>query len=320
MRNSFLKATAFLLAFGVAGCSGSQNATLPGGGSQYDKPMDVLGGPALYINLSLFDAAPVLNGKTVTHFTVGIREVDAIANGQAVPLVSFSSPYMVDLLQYQNGNALSMGQQIAVPAQIYSQLRVVLDQSSTQVAFSDGTTLPGVFKTNSASTSSSGAGSGTSVTPDAAIANSIDVTMNAPFSGGSTGTVSLAADFNVLESIAKVNSNYVTVRPAIFGGNASGQISGTLLNQSGTPVQNAVVAAVGSDGTVGNTAGTDQNGNFNLHALKADTYHLVIYNAYTNAAGQSITASGQSNAAASFNGPSITVSSGAKVAAGTIGD
>ena len=298
---------------------GSQNAALPVSGSHFDRPMDTLGGPIGLVNMLLFDASPVLSGKAVTHFNVGIREIDLVANGQTVPLVSFPAPFQVDLLQYQNGASLAMGQ-TSVPAQNYSAVRVVLDQPSTQVSFSDGTVLPGVFKTNSSSSSSSGAGNGTTVTNDAGTPNAVDVTFSAPVSVQSGGAVSLSADFNVLESIAKINSTTVTVRPAIFGGNASGQIAGTVLNQSGAPVQNAIVAAVASDGSIGNTAGTDQNGTFNLHALKADTYQLVIYNAYTNAAGQSITAINQSNAAASFSGPSVAVTAGSKVSAGTIGD
>ncbi len=297
---------------------GSQNATLPNSGTHV-RPMDTYAGPMGYALVSLLDASPMLNGKTVTHFVVGIREVDAVANGQIVPLISFASPYPVDLLQYQNGNSLSLGQ-VSLPAQSYTQVRLVLDQPSTQVSFSDGSTLPGVFKTNSSSMSSSGAGNSTSASNDATIANAVDVTFNAPFSVASGGTLALSADFNVLESIAKISSSSITVRPVAFGGNAAGQITGTIVNQSGAPVQNAVVAAIASDGSVGNTGGTDQNGAFNLHALKGGTYQLVIYNAYTNAAGQSITASGQSNSSTSFTGPTVTVTPGSKISAGTIGD
>lgn len=298
---------------------GTQNAALPNSGMHSERPLDVYGGPSGYTILSLLDAPPVLNGKTVTHFTIGVREVDAVASGQIVPIVSFSAPYAVDLLQFQNGNSLQMAY-VPLPAQSYAQIRLVVDQPSSQIAFSDGSVMPLTFKTNSGSSSSAGAGASTSTTADASIPNAVDVTVNAPFDLVSGGTASVQADFNVMESLASINSNSVSVRPSLFAGSGAGQITGTVLNQSGMPVKNAVVAAVAPDGSVGNTAATDQIGAFNLHALKANTYRLVIYNAYTNAAGQNISALGQSNAAASFTGPAVTLTAGSKVSAGTITD
>lgn len=106
----------------------------------------------------------------------------------------------------------------------------------------------------------------------------------------------------------------------MFVANGAGQVSGTVANQSGVPVQNAVVAAIGANGAVGNTSATDANGNFNLHALAAGTYQLVIYNSYENAAGQTMSATGQSSTAASLNGPTISITAGGSLSAGTLND
>lgn len=308
---------AVLLALGLGACSGqaSQGVTPPGGAGTL-KPMDTYGGTGM-MSLAMMDSSPVLNGKTVAHFYIGVDEVDVVANGTAYPLVQFGTPYVMDLLQYQNGNSLSMGQ-ASIPAQSYTQERFVLDVASTQIAFADGTSMPIAFKTTN-SQSSAHAANQTNTTNDPTIAGAVDVTVNNPFTYGSGTPASLAADFNVLESLS-ASANTVYVRPSMFVANGAGQINGTVLNQSGTPVQNATVVALGSSGVVANTGATDANGNFNLHALQPGTYQLTIYNSYVNASGQTITASGQSSTATSVNGPTITVTAGGSISSGTLND
>ncbi|HEY9179176.1 MAG TPA: DUF4382 domain-containing protein, partial [Candidatus Baltobacteraceae bacterium] len=104
------------------------------------KPLDVIGGPALFstLNTLLGDAAPVVGGKPLAHFYIGVREIDAIVNGQTVVLGSASTPYQMDLLQYQNGSTAWMTQ-TSIPMQTYTQLRYVIDIPSTQAIFADGT-------------------------------------------------------------------------------------------------------------------------------------------------------------------------------------
>lgn len=324
MRDRLSTLAIFALSFGLSACSAgsqqpSQPALPPSGHS--DRPMDTLGGIGGATLMALLgDASPVLNGQTMTHFIVGIREVDAISNGQVVPLASFASPVSMDLLAYQNGDTLSLGS-ASVPAQTYDHVRLVIDTTKDSAVFADGTSLQVSFMTNSSTASSSGAGAATTTTPDAN-PGAVDVTMPFAISAASGSSQAVTLDFNVLESIAVINNNGVKVRPAAFGApaNGAGTVTGTVVNQSGTPVQSAVVVAIASDGSIGNTAGTDSNGNFNLHALKAGSYNLVIYNAYTNAAGQKITASGQSSSATSVSGPSVLVNGGSKTSVGTIAD
>jgi hypothetical protein len=311
-----MKAVIFVLALGVAGCSGQAGQGItPAGNPGTIKPMDTYGGTNL--TMSMYDASPVLSGKTVAHLFIGVDEIDAIANGTTYPIAQFGSPYVFDLLQYQNGNSLAIAQ-TSVPLQTYSQVRFVLNVASTQIAFADGSTMPVSFKTTS-SQSSAHAANQTNTTTDATIAGAVDVTINTPFTVASGSTSSLAADFNVLESLT-ANANTVFIRPSMFLANGAGKVNGSVMNQNGGPVQNAVVAAIDASGNVANTSATDANGNFNLHAVQSGTYHLVIYNTYENAAGQSISASGQSSTAASVNGPTITVNAGGSTSTGTLND
>ena len=333
MRSLLMKAGVLLFAFGVAGCSGSGPASpsVPQPSTrQHDagpalkapvarKPMDVVGGPGggMYsLNTMLGDAAPVLGGKTLAHFYVGVREIDAIANGQTVVLGSSSSPYQMDLLAYQNGSTDWMSQ-TSVPAQSYSQLRYVLDMPSTQAVFADGTTLP--VKFISASTSSSyDVGANTTAALDSTYSNAVDVTLSAPFTL-QAGTTAVAADFNLTESLA-LGRGVIYVRPTLAASTTGGQINGTVLNKYGSGVSNATVIAIGSNGNAVNSATTDASGNFNVHTLPPDTYQLAIYNAYSNAAGYAIYASGNSWGGQGFYGPTVTVTAGSAASAGTIND
>lgn len=278
--------------------------------------MDTYGGPTSSILTSLGDSAPVLDGKTLAHFYIGVREIDAIADGQIVVLGSSSTPYQMDLLQYQNGSTDWMTE-TSVPAQTYSQLRYVIDVPSTQAVFTDGTSMPVKFSGGNSS-SSVGMGASTSTTADPTYSNSVDAIVNTPFDVQTNGA-SVMADFNLMESLNE-DDGTVIVRPAAAIADSPGQISGSVAGSGGAAVQNAVVVAIGSNGSVANTAATDANGAFNLHALPADTYRLVVYNAYTNAAGYLVSASGQSSGSQTILGPSVSVTAGSTVSAGTIGD
>jgi hypothetical protein len=275
--------------------------------------MDVVGGPTL--STFLGDAAPALDGKTLAHFYVGVLEIDAIANGQSVKLGSSAAPYQMDLLAYQNGSADWMTQ-TSVPKQTYSQLRYVVDLSSTQAVFADGSSMPVQIST-AATRSLSGMGASTVTAADTAYANAVDITIAAPFTVDSTSSVN--ADFNLSESLTE-NQNSILMRPTLSAATGAGQISGTVVNASGQAVQGATVVAFGSNGAAVNSATTDANGAFGIHALGADTYQLRIYNTYTNAAGYASTASGHSSITQTVDGPSISLTSGATVSAGTISD
>jgi hypothetical protein len=86
-------------------------------------------------------------------------------------------------------------------------------------------------------------------------------------------------------------------------------------------VSNAIVVALNNFGRVQNTVNTDVNGNFDLHAINAGNYQLVIYNNYTTASGQNIVASGaDASQGASFQGPSVNATVGQITQVGTLND
>jgi hypothetical protein len=279
---------------------------------------DVSGGISPMMTLRMGDAPPWFNGRTLAHFYVGVREIDAIANGQATPVVSLGSPYVFDLLAYQDGNMAALGQGAIAPGQ-YSQLRFVFDTASAQAIFSDGSSMPITFMTNNGN--GNGPGGSTSTANDPNISGAVDVTVNAPLTVNAGDTPSYDIDFNALESMAVVNNNSIKIRPALIGANtnSSGKITGTILNQSGNPVQNVVVAAV-ANGAIVNTALTGPYGRFNIHGLNAGTYQLVLFNSYTTVAGQQYNSSGASSSATSLNGPTANVTGGAATAVGTLTD
>lgn len=264
---------------------------------------------------SLGDAAPVLYGRQLAHFYIGVREIDAIANGQSIVLGSSATPIQMDLMQYQNGSANWMTQ-TSVPAQTYTQLRYVIDMGSTQAIFADGSTVPVRFS-GQYSKSSSGMGSSTTTTLDATYPNAIDVTVNSTFAA--SGAAAVMADFNLSESLY-AGGNGIIMRPSLSAANNAAKIVGNVVNAYGSPVQYATVVAVGSSGYAVNSDTTNANGAFNIHALPADTYQLIVYNAYTSAAGQKIYASGETNGAQGFYGPSVSVSAGRTASTGIIGD
>lgn len=281
--------------------------------------LDVYGGIGT-MSLMMGDAPPWFSGRALSHFYVGVREVDLIANGQATPVISLASPYVFDLLAYQDGSMAALGQASVTPGQ-YSQIRYVVDTASAQAVFSDGSSLPVTFMTNNGS-SANRPGASTITTTDPNIPGAVDVTVNASISVNNGDNIAYGADFNALESMAVVNNNSVKVRPSVVtaASNASGKITGNIVNQSGAAVQNVVVAAVASDGTIVNTALTGPYGKFNIHGVNAGTYQLVLYNSYTTVGGQQYNASAASNTATSFNGPSVTVTGGAETAVGTLTD
>jgi Domain of unknown function (DUF4382)/Carboxypeptidase regulatory-like domain len=292
-----------------------------GAGSGQVGKFDVSGGigPGR-LDVAMGDAPPWFSGRTLSHFYIGVREVDAIANGQSTTVLSMGSPYVFDLLSYQDGNALDLGQASVMPAN-YTQLRFVLDVASAQAIFSDGTSVPVTFLTNNGSNGNR-PGASTVTTTDPNVQGAVDVTVNGSFTVGSGDSASFGIDFNALESTALVNNNAMKVRPSlVVASNASaGKITGNIVNQNGAPVQNAVVAAVAADGTIVNTALTGPYGRFNIHHLNAGSYQVVIYNSYTTAGGQSYTASGQTSNAASVSGPTVTVTGGAATATGALAD
>ncbi len=89
----------FVLLIVAAGCAGENPA-----GSRFNTvaPKDSLGGiPASRYHMSASDAAPLLGNQFPSEVDLGIRRIDALKNGTLVPLLSYSSPKIINFLDYQ---------------------------------------------------------------------------------------------------------------------------------------------------------------------------------------------------------------------------
>jgi hypothetical protein len=275
------------------------------------RPLDTLGGGSLLtgtLKILLGDSAPQLGSKTLQHLYLGISRIDVSSNGQVTTIASYDQPKLVDVLHFQK----DAGQQIGnnrVAKQKFDSLTLVVDMASSQAVFTDQTQMPLTFVTNTPTQSTSGAGVTTTTVPDGA--NAVDIVANQSFAVPQGQTQEIRADFNAFESLALQSQGLIT-NPVVFVAERpnSGFIEGTVVNASGTPVQNAAVVAVDANGNVRNTDMTDDKGKFTISTLNRGTYTLTVYNAYTNAAGQQYQASGQTSNATTVNGPTVFLKNG----------
>ena len=323
-KRAALQICAVATALGLAGCGIHSNppAQLPQSEPYVMRPMDVVGGPTNRLNVLLGDAAPNISGYTLKRLDLGIREIDAIQNGQVTVLASYDQPRVVNVLAHQDDNGESVAN--ANVAQVtYQQLRLVVDVASSSAKFEGERPMPVDFLVNVASSSSAGAGTTTLTTSDGP--GAVDMLVTQPFSIPADHTQSVRVDFNAFEALALDTAGNLLARPALFVAPVDdmGSVRGRVLNANGNPVANATIVAVSPDGSVANTDWTDDKGRFRIGTLRSGTYKLVIYNAYTTAAGRVVTASGESagnTSVQSFSGPSVTVTGGQTTAAGTIAD
>lgn len=289
------------------------------------------------MDVQVGDAAPSFFGNRLAGINVAISEIDVVDNfGRSQVVATYSSPLMINLLQYQDGLGTSVGQ-ASVSQLIYQQVRLVVDVGASSVLYAGGASAGLRFVTDR-DQSSANAGNATSTT--VLDSRHVAITDNRPFSIGSTVNELVNVDFNLMESLTPPSIDTrrgqgnrlasdthgglaLTVRPTLFvAANANGgQITGTVLNSHGRPVSNAVVVAVDDNGHVGNTIATDASGKFLLHTLAAGTYSLDVYNEYTNSAGANFSSEGSSSDHKRLKGiTTVTVSPGRTTNAGTITD
>ena len=341
-RFTSIGAVLVLIAY-LAGCSGSAGSSLPATskspagttsatssgwlasasttGTKHAN--DIIGGGgnrllADVLGILLGDAPPVVGNLNVTSVNLGIDAVNVVYQGQVTTIATYPTPYVVNVMA--NGgdpSSIGIGQ---FYSGAYDHIQFVVDTASSNIV-ANGTTMPIQFQVGQNSQSSAGAGQWTSTTGNA---TTVTMTVGGNFTVGGNPAAQIMADFNGLESLNQTSSGTIVAQPTLFAtasANAS-EIQGTVLNQAGQPVQNAVVVAIKtSNGRVGNTVNTDANGNFDLHALAAQTYQLVIYNNYTTASGQNIVASGaDASQGASFQGPTVTLTAGQITQTGTLND
>jgi Domain of unknown function (DUF4382) len=328
MMKPLSKAAPIVMSLGLAACSmhGSQPSdTLTGSSSVTNAPgvihtFDVSGGigPGR-MNVLLGDAAPKLGNKTLTHLNIGIREIDAVSDGTMYVLSKYKNPRVVDVLAHQNNGGESVAN-AGDPQKTYQQIRLVVDIESSEAVFKGNGHAALNFLTNTSTFSTVHAGANTTTVSDGP--GAVDIAVTQPFSISADADPAVRVDFNAFESLAMTQNQSVQALPALFVApiQGMGAIAGTLRNARGGAVQNATIVAVASDGSIGNTTFTDDTGNFTLGTLRDGNYQLVIYNAYTTAAGQQVNASGATSNAQSVSGPAVTVTGGQTTSLGTIAD
>ncbi len=319
--------TLVVLAALAAGCSGAggttpatvtPSASLTGRSNVH--PNDTLGGVGNFafglLNILLTDAPPRIGDMTATAVNLGIDSVGVVNGGQVTTLATYSTPYVVNVMNNPgNPSPIAIGQFYQGS---YQKLQFTIDVASSNVV-ANGVTYPIQFLVSAPSQSSAGAGGGTQTSGNT---KTITVVVRGNFSIDGNPAAAVQADFNALESLAPSASGGVVARPTLFAvANAlAGKADGVVQSASGTPVAGATVVALDQNGRVANSTSTDQNGAFDLHTIQAGTYQLVIYNTYTTASGQTLTASGNGSSAASVQGPTITVTAGQTAQVGTIAD
>ena len=329
----------------LSGCSGSSGSTVPStsgsttsvktspGGKHAE---DTLGGVGNKLKILLGDAPPVIGNLIPTSINIGIDAVNVIYQGQVINIATYSTPYVVNIMA-NAGQPSNVGIGNVYTGN-YDHIQFVVDVPTSNLV-ANGTTYPIQFLTGQATQSSVGFGGGTvtaAVTSTSSAAasatasvnpNQVTMTVGGDFMIGGSPAAQIQADFNALESLNMNSAGQVFAVPTLVA-DASlnvGNVSGTVLNQAGAPVTSAVVVALDQNGNVANTTNTDSSGNFILHTLDVNdgggTYRLVIYNNYTTASGQNLTASGaDASMGAFFQGPSVTVTSQQTLALGNLAD
>lgn len=321
---------ALSLLVSVAACSGGGSSLSPSTpkspadsavSKQHVKPQDTLGGVGGKlgtdgdgIDILLGDAPPQIGNLVASEIDLGVDSVAVVSNGVVTPIATFSTPYVVNVMENE-GQPSSIGISQYYTG-TYDHIQFTFDVASSKVV-AGGANYPISFLTSSA-LSTAGAGSTTTTT---AANGAVTVTVAGNFLDGGSPASAVQADFNALESLAQNASGGIISRPALFAVpfDEAGKVDGTVLNAQGAPVSNATVAAFDANGNLGNTGITDSTGAFELRTLAAGNWHLVIYNTYTTATGQTLNASGNTSSG-QVSGPSVTVTGGNTAQAGSIAD
>jgi Domain of unknown function (DUF4382)/Carboxypeptidase regulatory-like domain len=298
MRNFRLYASLGITAVLLAGCGGggTGSSATPAGSSNST------------LSTTLVDSPFRVSGGTVTAVNVTISKVELLGGGAPIVLATFSPSKQINLLDYQTAAlALSSG---SIAPGTYQQLRLVLDTSAatnTSVVV-NGTTYPLAIPS---ATGAVGFGNSTSIDAgDGAGTSGIKVNVN--FTAAAGAVYGYVIDFNAAESIIQTGAGAFMMKPVLVATaqNIAGSIAGTVKNNAGTPVANAQVVAEQSGGVVVNSGVTDANGNFQINALPAGSYTLVVNNQWTSLAGAAQTATGADGTAAVTLGTAVTVTAG----------
>lgn len=268
------------------------------------------------MSASLVDGPFRSSGGTVTAVNIALSKVEVVGSGGTQTIATFSPSQQINLLNYQT-TPLLLGS-ASIPAGQYQQLRFVLDTSNannTSVVV-NGTTYPlsipsatgGGFGGNSSTDAGDGAGTS-------------GIKVNVGLNALAGQTYGFLIDFNAAESIVSAGQSGQWLMKPVLVATAlamAGSVSGTVHNNAGTAVSNAEVLAE-QNGTPVNSGVTDASGNFQINALPAGSYTLVVKNSWTSQAGAVETSTG-ADGTADVTGPTVTITGGQTVSAVSIAD
>jgi hypothetical protein len=247
------------------------------------RPSDIGGGPGRFLlNLMILDAPLIGANAANSKFNAGILGVDAIdGNGDSWQLIAFSTPQVVNLLDFQN-SAFPLGNG-SLPAGSYPSIQLLLDPATTTVTY-NGTVYPVRF------VDSNHPWWDTSQTVEA-------VRVPLTITGNAGDSLRATMDFNVFQS-ANLENGIVYLTPTVAAGMGEPAIAGKVVNAAGAPVSNATVVATDASGAVANTTFTAADGSFHIRGINAGGYTISVLNAYTTNAGATLNASGNDPGAA----------------------
>ena len=173
------------------------------------RPKEVIGGGPGKLRIRLGDVA-LPNALSLTAINLGIDAIYVTdANGNVSTVVQNSTPQVVNVLDFQNGNVTPIAQG-GVPETTYSSLTIVVDRPASNVVGGDGVARPLFFRRSVASQSSASFGTTTSTTGAGAFGQ-VAITFNQPFAVTDSGT-QLDVDFNAFESTFLIG-NFAFARP-----------------------------------------------------------------------------------------------------------
>ncbi|MFN2460816.1 MAG: carboxypeptidase regulatory-like domain-containing protein [Candidatus Velthaea sp.] len=260
------------------------------------------GVPTMFASLSFIDAP-----GGVDAVNLAIVGVEALGNATAYPLATYDKPVTIDALNFRH-TALLLGSN-DIPAIAYDGLRFIIDESKSSVV-RGGRTYPMVVGSYDKATRAFAASAGPIVPIDFAM----------PFEGGAGGSLQLIMDFSAFESI-RIAGGVADVAPVMHGASLvrSGVIVGKVVNSHGTPVVDATIEAVGDDGSIAATAPTGSDGAFELHGMRAGSYHVVVANTFETKSGQTVTAQ-HATRSESFAPASVYIPEGYRCDVGGIAD
>lgn len=304
--SAILSATALAA---ITACSGGGTSPSSGGTST--------------LSVALVDAPFAMSGAMVTAVNLGIDKVEVVGGGaQPAVVASFTTPDVVNILQYTSASSALTFPAASIPAGSYQQIRFVLDSATTTIAYTDSTgqhvaplTVPSgtVGGFGNASSTDAGDGQGTS-----------GFKVNVALDASANYTYGYILDFNAAQSIVAAGPKFI-LKPVIVATAlaTSGAIGGTVQNTAGTAVAGAEVDAQQNGMTV-NSGITAADGTFAINALPVGVYSLLVKNTGTTSAGNTFTATGFDGTAAAnptVTVPgTITVTAGATASAGIVKD